>query len=324
MTSKIYAHVAQRRWAAPSVLELVLRARGGASLPEGMPGAHIDVTLSDGTVRQYSLVDPAPLGGDCYRIGVRVLADGRGGSSRLADELLPGHAVTLSEPRNLFALDALSQRPIVLVAGGIGITPIHAMATRLKRTPGARWTLHYTYARDDEAYFPSAWLKDDPRVSRYESQPAQGEGLRIDLEALVDSLESHGGADVYCCGPTSLMNALSAFCAGRVNMRYMQESFEAPDLSPDGTETEFDVALARCGRTIRVAADRTILEALRDAGVDVPSSCEQGICGACETRVLSGTPMHRDAILSPAERAMGKSIMICCSRSATPSLTLDL
>lgn len=296
---------------------------GETALPEAAPGAHIDVTLGDGTVRQYSLVDPAPEGGHRYRIGVKVLADGRGGSRRLAEELVPGSTVRLGAPRNLFELTSPIQRPVVLVAGGIGITPIHAMATRLMRTPGAQWSLHYTFSRREEAYFPSPWLLEDPRVSLYESL-AEGQGRRLHLNALVQAAQEGGGADIYCCGPTALMDALARCCEGRPNLRYVQESFEAPDLSPDGSETAFDVQLARTGRTLRVAADRSILDTLREAGVDVPSSCEQGICGACETRVLAGTPVHRDAILSPGEQAAGKSMMICCSRAATSSLTLDL
>lgn len=322
MTAPIQARVAQRRWATSSVLELVLEA-GETALPEAAPGAHIDVTLGDGTVRQYSLVDPAPEGGHRYRIGVKVLPDGRGGSRRLAEELVPGSAVRLGTPRNLFALTSPVQRPVVLVAGGIGITPIHAMATRLMRMPGAQWTLHYTFSRREEAYFPSPWLLEDPRVSLYESL-AEGQGRRLNLDALAQAAQEGGGADIYCCGPTALMDALARCCEGRPGLRYVQESFEAPDLSPDGSETAFDVQLARSGHTLRVAADRSILDTLREAGVDVPSSCEQGICGACETRVLAGTPVHRDAILSPGEQAAGKSMMICCSRAATPSLTLDL
>ncbi|MCW5669106.1 MAG: oxidoreductase [Hydrogenophaga sp.] len=322
MTAPIQARVAQRRWATPSVLELVLDA-GETALPEAAPGAHIDVTLGDGTVRQYSLVDPAPEGGHRYRIGVKVLPDGRGGSRRLAEELALDSPVRLGGPRNLFALDSPGSRPIVLVAGGIGITPIHAMATRLRRTPGAQWTLHYTFSRREEAYFPSPWLLDDARVCLYESL-AEGQGRRLDLAALVQAAEASGGADIYCCGPTALMDALARLCEGRPSLRCVQESFEAPDLSPDGSETAFDVQLSRSGRTLRVAADRSILETLREAGVDVPFSCEQGICGACETRVLAGTPVHRDAILSPGEQAAGRSMMICCSRAATPSLTLDL
>lgn len=318
------ARVLQRRWAAPSVLELVLEAID-APFPESAPGAHVDVHLSDGTVRQYSLVDPVPAGSQRCRIGVRVLADGRGGSRRLAAELQPGSAVRLGTPRNLFAMTPAGDRPVVLVAGGIGITPIHAMATELLRTPGARWTLHYAFSHRDEAYFPSDWLLKDPRVSLHPSRAGDGwPADRLDLQALVRAAVAQGGADIYCCGPQPLMDALALCCEGQAGIRYVQESFEAPDLAPDGSETAFEVQLVRSGRSLCVPAQRSILEVLRDAGVDVPSSCEQGICGACETRVLAGTPVHRDAILSPAEQAAGKSMMICCSRAATPVLALDL
>lgn len=324
MIASIPARVAQRRWATPSVLELILEAPDATALPEAAAGAHIDLDLGNGLVRQYSLVDPAPSGSQRYRIGVKVQADGRGGSRSVAEQLQEGGPVILGAPRNLFPLEAQAQRPVLLVAGGIGITPIHAMASELQRTPGAVWQLHYAFSCHAEAYFPSAWLQDDARVSLYESHPSHGTGRMLDLQALVGQAVAQGGADIYCCGPTGLMDALARCCEGQPGIRYVQESFEAPDLAPDGSETAFDVTLARSGRTIRVAADRSILDALREAGVSVPSSCEQGICGACETPVLAGTPLHRDAILSPGEQAAARSMMICCSRASTPALTLDL
>ena len=323
MTAFISAWVAQRRWATPSILEIVLQAADASPLPAGTAGAHIDVILRGGLIRQYSLVDPAPAGSRHYRLGVRVLPDGRGGSRQVAEQLQAGARIDLGRPRNLFAL-APARRPVVLVAGGIGITPIHAMASQLRQETGTDWTLHYTFSRREDAYFPSSWLHEDTRVRLHESLPDAGEAQQLDLPALVAAAEARGGADIYCCGPTSLMDALARCCAGRPGIHYTQESFEAPDLAPDGSERPFDVALARSGRTLRVAADRSILDTLREAGIGVPSSCEQGICGACETRVLDGTPLHRDAILSPQEQAAGRSMMICCSRAATPSLTLDI
>lgn len=323
MTIPIPARVARRRWATPSILEIVLEATDASPLPAATAGAHVDVFLRGGLVRQYSLVDPAPAGGRHYRLGVRVLPDGRGGSRQVAEQLQAGARVDLGGPRNLFEL-APAQRPIVLVAGGIGITPIHAMASQLRQKPGADWALHYTFSHRKDAYFPSPWLCEDARVRLHESLPDAGETRLLDLPALVAAAEARGGVDIYCCGPSSLMDALARCCAGRSGIRYTQESFEAPDLAPDGSERAFDITLARSGRTLRVAADRSILDTLREAGIGVPSSCEQGICGACETRVLDGTPLHRDAILSPQEQAAGRSMMICCSRATTPSLTLDI
>ncbi len=324
MNPSIHARVAQRRWATPSVIELVLETPDNATLPPASAGAHIDLELGNGLVRQYSLVDPAPAGARHYRIGVKVQPDGRGGSKSIAERVLEGGSITIGAPRNLFPLDTQTRRQVLLVAGGIGITPIHAMANELMATPGAVWQLHYAFSRREDAYFPSSWLQNDSRVSLYESDPSEGKGSMIDLQALVDQAEAQGGADIYCCGPTGLMDALARICEGHPGIRYIQESFEAPDLTPDGSETAFDVVLARTGRTIRVEADRTILDALREAGVDVPYSCEQGICGACETNVLDGKPLHRDTILSPSEQAASRSMMICCSRSCTLSLKLDL
>lgn len=314
----------QRRWATPSVLELILEAVNVPFL-EAAPGAHVDVHLSDGNVRQYSLVDPVPAGSHHCRIGIKVLADGRGGSLRIAEELQSGTRVLIGMPRNLFALVPAGTRPVVLVAGGIGITPIHAMATVLRQTPNARWTMHYSFSRREDAYIPSDWLLQDQRVTLHPSYTETSQPVdRLDLEALVRNAVVLGGADIYCCGPQALMDALEQCCEAQPGIRYFRESFEAPDLTPDGNESTFEVTLERSGRCLRVPADRTILDVLRDAGVAVPSSCEQGICGACETRVLAGTPVHRDAILSPAEQASGKSMMICCSRAATPGLVLDL
>ena len=145
----------------------------------------------NGLVRQYSLVDPAPAGARHYRIGVKVQPDGRGGSKSIAERVLEGGSITIGAPRNLFPLDTQTRRQVLLVAGGIGITPIHAMANELMATPGAVWQLHYAFSRREDAYFPSSWLQNDSRVSLYESDPSEGKGSMIDLQALVDQALGH-------------------------------------------------------------------------------------------------------------------------------------
>ncbi|MCB5364393.1 oxidoreductase [Pusillimonas sp. CC-YST705] len=314
--------ITRRQWVSRTVVELVLESTG-KPLPAADAGAHIDVHLPNGMVRQYSLVTPVIAGGS-YRIGVRVMEDGRGGSQCVAQSLTEGDVLTIGAPRNLFELQPDAGR-IVLVAGGIGITPIHAMACQLMQAGHQNWSLHYAYSRHEEAYFPSEWLLWDERVQRYEGLPARGApGRTLDVAALVADLEKEGGGAIYCCGPNSLMDALSQQCEQKSSVRYVQETFAAPEPVASADDGAFTLVLAKSGQSIQVQADQTILDALQAAGVDAPFSCGQGICGACETAVLDGTPVHRDAILSPAEQQEGKSMMICCSRSATPTLTLDM
>lgn len=317
--SLIEARILRRRQISPTIVELVFASEHG--LPAAEPGSHIDVHLPNGLVRQYSIVDPVQEN-ETYRVGVRIMGNGRGGSQCLSEALLEGEKVTLGAPRNLFKLQP-AERPIVLVAGGIGITPIHAMAQWLRQSEHQNWTLHYAYSTQNDTYFPSDWLLTDHRVHRYEAQAA-GAGRMLDVDALVDGVLAQGGGDIYCCGPTGLMDALAARSASHECIRYVQETFVAPESPPSGDASGFTVVLARSGRTIQVAENQTILDALQASGIEVPHSCSQGICGACETAVLDGTPVHYDAILSPSEQEAGDTMMICCSRSATSSLTLDL
>lgn len=313
--SLLQVRVVARKQLSSSLIELVFEGDNG--LPAAEPGSHVDVYLPNGLVRQYSLVDHVIEGGR-YRIGVRVLSEGRGGSRCVADSLQEGQTLAISTPRNLFPLKP-EDRPIVLVAGGIGITPVHSMGQWLRENNHQNWLLHYVFSQQEETYFPSEWLLQDERVRLYETNQTEE---RLDLNRLVSGLEVQGG-DVYCCGPTGLMEALSARCARSPLIRYVQETFVAPE--PLTSEAgAFTVVLAQSGQTLQVASNQTILEALQLKGVDVPYSCGQGICGACETNVLEGMPEHRDAILSEGEKKSGSTMMICCSRSLTPSLTLDL
>lgn len=319
--SLLEARILTRRQISPALVELVFEGRD--ALPAAEPGSHVDVHLPNGLVRQYSLVDPVQEGGR-YRIGVRVMAQGRGGSQSVADDLREGQQVTLGSPRNLFRLEPGS-RPIVLIAGGIGITPVHAMAQWLKNSGYQDWTLHYAFSRQDDTYFPSDWLLQDERVKLYEAQPAgDAQPCTLDLGRIVDELVARGGGDVYCCGPSSLMEDLSTRCSQSSSIRYVQEAFEAPEASAGADAESFTVVLAQSGKSFEVPADQSILDTLKANGIEAPHSCGQGICGACETAVLEGTPDHRDAILSPSEQESGDVMMICCSRSRTPTLTLDL
>jgi vanillate O-demethylase ferredoxin subunit len=205
----------------------------------------------------------------------------------------------------------------VLIAGGIGVTPIVAMAERLAAL-GRDWSMTYAVRRPDEAAFTERLTRHGARV-RLHVDAAHG-GRPLDVAALVAAAPAD--AQLYCCGPAPMLDAFESAAAARPRERVHVERFTAA--AAPATAGGFLVELARSGRRVSVSPGQTIVEALRTLGVDVAVSCAQGICGTCETRVLAGVPDHRDSLLSDAERAANDVMMICCSGSRTATLTLDL
>lgn len=311
--------VSAMRWECDGILALSLRSRDGAPLPGYEPGAHVDLTLAPGLVRSYSLLDGnsgrAALE---YRIGVALDAKSRGGSLRVHRHLRPGDVLESTTPRNNFPLSEGS--PFTqLVAGGIGVTPLLAMAERLS-AQGRAWRMQWCVRDRDHLPFQD-WL----------SRHAEYVDLHVDAEAggvwsgwndLVTSLPA--GSHLYCCGPAPMLAAYEAATRTIDPDRVHLEHFAAKLPPPRADDRTLTVRLARTGATVIVASDQTILDALMASGLQAPHSCLQGVCGACETRVIEGTPDHRDLVLSPAERARGETMMICCSRALTPELVLDL
>ncbi|MDX2562182.1 PDR/VanB family oxidoreductase [Streptomyces sp. TX20-6-3] len=297
-------------WEAEGVLSVELTHPDGKPLPAWTPGAHIDVHVG-GQIRQYSLCgDPQDQG--AYRIGVLNEPSSRGGSRFVHTQLRPGQYVMVSAPRNHFALeDAASY---VFVAGGIGITPLLAMAREAARR-GAEWRMVYGgRSRASMAFTTELALLDGDMTL-----VPQDELGHIDLDAVLGGLPD--GALVYSCGPEPLLAAVEQRCPeGRLRL----ERFAAPTVERTGDEEEFEVECRASGLTLRVDAHTSILDAVENAGIDVDSSCRDGICGSCETRVLDGTPDHRDFLLSEAERAAGATMMLCVSRCASGRLVLDL
>lgn len=304
--------VRRMTYETPSVLSYDLQRADGGALPGFEPGAHIDVHLPDGLVRQYSLVGPAD--GKTYRIAVALDRATRGGSRWLHSGARPGDRLTISAPRTTFAL-AETVSPSVLFAGGIGITPILAMARQLA-AKGLPWRLYYG-------------VRTRAECALIEELQALGGAVHIHIDD-----EDHGFIDIahlvgkaapdthfYCCGPAPMLAAFKAATAGHDPDRVHWESF-LPAV-PEAGDGGFTVVLDRTGRSVVVGADQTILEAIEAAGIAVPSSCRNGICGTCETRVLEGTPDHRDKVLSDDEKAEGATMMICCSRAKTALLRLD-
>ncbi|MGY4569606.1 PDR/VanB family oxidoreductase [Bradyrhizobium sp. USDA 3256] len=292
-----------------------LIARTGSELAPFTAGSHIDLHLPNGMIRSYSLVND-----QCerhrYVIAVNKDAGSRGGSSFVHDAVRVGDIIAISGPRNNFALQEEAEYS-VLIAGGIGITPLLSMIRRLEAL-GCRWDLFYA-ARTRAA---AAFLNE---LGTYRSRvhvdfDDERSGRVFDLPAIVRNAPAH--AHLYCCGPLPMLEAFEAATADRLADRVHVEYFKAREAP--ATEGGFDVKLTRSNRTIAVEAGKTILDALLDAGIAANYACTEGVCGTCETRVLEGIPDHRDQFLSEEEQAANKSVMICCSGAKSRTLVLDL
>ncbi|MET0952562.1 MAG: cytochrome P450 [Aeromicrobium sp.] len=306
--------VEERTDASTGVVALTLTSRDGLELPAWQPGAHVDLLLDDGLVRQYSLSgDPADP--TSYRVGVLREPEGRGGSRYVHDNLRPGSRVEVRGPRNHFVLDPSPR--YVFIAGGIGITPILPMIAQVD-AQGAEWTLVYGGRTRSSMAFLDELAAYGDRVVLW----PQDERGHIDL----DSLLGTPAADtlVYVCGPTPLLDAVEARCetwpAGALHL----ERFAAKTVGAPVLDEPFEVELARSGRVLTVPVDRSVVDVLDDAGVVVLTSCGEGTCGTCETGVVEGVPDHRDSVLTPQEQERNDCMMVCVSRSCSKRLVLDL
>ena len=313
-TSTLTLRLTAISYAAEGINLYEFAAPDGAALPAYEPGAHIDLNLPGGVMRQYSLARPYRPG-QPYQVGVKLDAKTRGGSRWLHAEARVGSLFQVGGPRNNFPMDEGASHT-VLIAGGIGVTPIWCMAQRLAEI-GASFEMHYAVRGRSDAAFLHALERMSAKARLHVDEEAGGV---LDVAAIVRAAPAD--AHLYCCGPAPMLEAFEAAAAGRPEGYAHVEYFSAPALAP--LEGGFVVALARAGREFVVPPGSTILETLRQAGLTVPASCEQGVCGTCETRVLEGTPDHRDLLLTPAEKASGKTMMICCSGALTDRLVLDL
>ncbi len=286
----------------------------GIALPPAEPGAHIALHLPAQMVRQYSLLRHAERPAR-YAIGVKRDPSSRGGSRYIHEALRVGDLIDIEPPRNNFPLQQDAKRTL-LIAGGIGITPMLCMWKRL-RDLGREVRLVYACRSRRDALFLDEIAHDPSVTLRFDDEH---DGAHLDIESLLADLDPR--THLYCCGPTPMLRGFEALAQGwpaaQVHVEYFSASQE------QATAGGFVLKLARSDRAVPVSAGQTILQALRDAGVDTPSSCEEGICGACEVKVLSGVPDHRDAVLSQPERDANDKMMICCSGSKTPELVIDL
>lgn len=310
-----------RKWAETAdicTLELV-PAEPGQHLPAFSAGSHVDVHLPGGLIRQYSLCN-SPAQADVYQIAVLKEPASRGGSKAVHEQLQAGMVVQISPPRNLFPL-ATGEAHHLLMAGGIGVTPLLAMAESL-HAEQADFSLHLSSrSRSRTPFLPrlatSAWHS---RLRlHFDDEPATA----LDLPAVLASAPT--GTHLYVCGPQGYMQAVlsAAHQAGWPQDHLHSESFVAEAVHIEG-DTAFELELARSGKCIRVEADQTVAQAIDAAGILLPTSCEQGICGTCLTRVIEGVPDHRDQYLTPEEQAANDQFLPCCSRAKTPKLVIDL
>jgi ferredoxin-NADP reductase len=301
---------------AESVRRLRLVDPSGAALPTWQPGAHIDLHLGD-LVRQYSLCgEPDETG----RWSVAVLRepDGRGGSTYVHDKLREGDLVRVRGPRNHFPLAPAPR--YVFIAGGIGITPILPMLAAAEAA-GADWRLEYGgRTRASMAFADELTATYGDRVTLH---PQDQVGL-LPLAELLP--EPKDGTLVYCCGPTPLLAAVEERCRAWPEDSLRVEHFAPKEELHSADDGAFEVELADSAMTLTVTPDRSILETVRDAGIEILSSCEEGTCGTCETGVLEGTVDHRDSLLTAAERDANDVMYLCVSRAAAgcPRLVLEL
>ncbi|MFR9801905.1 PDR/VanB family oxidoreductase [Pseudonocardia sp. RS010] len=305
--------VVERRAAAADVVELVLARPDEGLLPAWRPGAHVDLLLADGLVRQYSLAgDPDDL--RHWRLGVLREPAGRGGSEFVHTRLVPGSRVVARGPRNNFAL-ADAQR-YLFVAGGIGITPLLPMI-RAVAARGRPWRLLY----GGRSRASMAFVEDVAGYGAAVTIRPQDEFGLLDLD---DFLDPAAGTAVYCCGPEPLIAAVEQRSLAWPADTLHVERFAARERVEGAADGTVEVELARSGLVLEVPPDRSILEVVTSAGVDVLSSCEDGVCGTCQTAVLQGEPDHRDSVLAAGERSSGRTMVLCVSRARSRRLVLDL
>ncbi len=312
--------VARKAVEAEGICSFELVALDGAALPAFSAGSHVDVQVPGGLTRQYSLCnDPK----ETHRYQIAVLRDAasRGGSAAMHDAVHEGDTLTISTPKNHFAL-AHEAKSHLLLAGGIGITPLLCMAERLANT-GAAFEMHYcTRSRVRTAFVERIAASSFAGSVHYHFDDGASV-QKLDIPALLE--QPQPGRHLYVCGPKGFMDVVlaTARAAGWPEAQLHYEFFGA-EVAQKADDGSFEVLLASSGRIVVVPPDRTIVQALAAEGIAVATSCEQGVCGTCLTRVIEGTPDHRDMYLTPEEQAAGDQMLVCCSRAASARLVLDL
>lgn len=305
---------------AIDICSLSLQLPNGGNLPAFEAGAHIDVIFANGLRRQYSLVND-PTDRSQYLIGVLREHESRGGSAAM-HALQPGELIRIAAPKNHFPLD-WSAKHHILLGGGIGITPLLAMSAELKRA-GASFELHYCTRSASRTAFRD-FINQSPFAQRVSIHHDDGDPTqRLDLEAVLQIAPP--GTHVYVCGPSGFVDwVLTQARTAQIEETALHREYFAQNAPihrlGDGS---FELRLERTGVDLYVGADQSVVEAVAAVGVSIPTSCNQGVCGTCLTKVIAGVPDHRDLFLTPTEQAANNEFLPCCSRSRTPRLVIDL
>lgn len=309
--------VADVRAEAKDVITLELRPIGGGELPSFTPGAHLDLHLPNGLMRNYSLTNDWRER-NRYVIGVGRAADSRGGSSYVHNSIRAGAQLKISPPRNNFPLNENSAS-FLFIAGGIGITPIMSMV-RWCEANEKPWRLIYAArSRQRTAFYEDLCALAADRIHFHFDDES---GQVLDVAQAISSWSE--GESIYCCGPAPLMEAVKALTEHLPSESVRFEWFTVPESDQPHESNSFTVRLERSDVEFEVPENKSILEVLEEHGFEIPFSCREGLCGTCVTNVCAGEPDHRDYVLSDEERESGKMMTVCCSRSKSSVLTLDL
>ncbi len=317
--SQLTVKVVNKVQEAEEIVSLELASVDGKPLPSFSAGAHIDVHIREGLIRQYSLLNDSTEQ-DRYIIGVLKDPESRGGSVAVHEQINAGDTITISSPKNHFEL--VHAKRTVLFAGGIGVTPILCMARRLSHID-ADFEMHYCTRSLERTAFHDAIKQSsfaDKVHFHFDDGPAE---QKLDVSLIKAKPEP--GVHLYVCGPTGFIDFIinTAKEAGWPSDQVHLEYFGAAEIDTSG-DTGFQVKIASTGQTFTVPADKSITQVLDENDVFVPVSCEEGVCGTCLTRVLEGVPDHRDLYLTDAEREANDQFTPCCSRSKSPVLVLDI
>lgn len=317
--NELWVRVAEKSRAATNIVAFELVGEKGEELPPFTAGAHIDLHLPGGVIRQYSLVN-SPQERTHYVVAVLRDANGRGGSLLMHDTVQVGDVIKIGLPKNCFELASTSRHKI-FIAGGIGITPFLSMMDVLQ-TNGQSFELHYSAKKKEGAAFI-----DDLSVSRFSEKTKIYLTAESDrrLDILETLAKAPAGSEVYACGPQRLVEATVAAAKelGWSDDRIKWEAFSGRYID-ESTNSIFRVKIASSGKSFSVPADKTIAEVLNENQIPVELSCAQGVCGTCLTKVIKGIPDHRDIYLTSVEQSKNDQMLICCSRSLSPELVLDL
>lgn len=317
--SQLTVKVVKKTQEAESIVSLELASASDRRLPAFSAGAHVDVHLPNGMIRQYSLSNDSS---EQHRYMIAVLRDpeSRGGSIAVHEMVNEGDTLQISEPKNNFEL--VSAKRTLLFAGGIGVTPLLCMAQRLSHID-ADFTMHYsTRSRARTAFYDL--IKKSQFAERVHFHFDDGDdSQKLDLKSIIGTPDDE--TRIYVCGPKGYIDYVldTAKSFGWPSTRLHVEYFSAGEVDTSGDES-FEVKIASTGETFSIPADRSITDVLDENGVFIPVSCEEGVCGTCLTRVLEGTPEHRDLYLTDDEHAANDQFTPCCSRSKSPILVLDL